>query len=73
MKHRARMQRVLYATFLVTGSIATILGLLMIWGLDASTLVVRVLASCVVIAAASAFTMSATRLVSDGLPEDMDG
>ena len=32
MKHRARMQRVLYATFLVTGSIATILGLFMIWG-----------------------------------------
>ena len=71
----AGLQRVLYRVFTVTGTIATVLGLLLIWGVvdvpsGGVILVARVLGTCVVLAVASAFAMSATRLVSGRPPED---
>ena len=70
------LQRVLYRVFLVTGTIATVLGLLLIWGFvpepPAAVVLARVLGTCVVLAVASAFAMSATRLV-DGRPPEDDG
>lgn len=67
------MQRALYAMFLTTCLSATALGLSLIWGLEPSMPLLRVLGTCVVLAVASAFTMSATRLVSGRAPEDRDG
>ena len=73
VNQQAKLQVVLYSIFLVTCVAATVLGLLFIWGVDPSKLLLRVLGTCVVLAVASAFTMSATRLVSGGPPEDVDG
>jgi hypothetical protein len=68
---------VLYRVFLVTCTLATAIGLLLIWGLSpdhqTGPLLLRVLGTCVVLAVASAFTMSATRLVAGRAPEDDDG
>lgn len=71
---RSRLQSVLYRVFLVTCTIATTIGLLLIWGLEpdqrTGLLLLRVLGTCVVLAIASAFTMSATRLVAGQPPEN---
>jgi hypothetical protein len=65
------LQSVLYRVFLVTGATATVLGLLLIWDvLPGGILPARVLGTCLVLALASAFALSATRLVSSRPPED---
>jgi hypothetical protein len=75
--HAPKLQAILYRVFLVTCLTATAIGLLMIWGIapspDAGMLLLRVLGTCVVLAVASAFTMSATRLVAGRPPEDDAG
>jgi acyl transferase domain-containing protein len=68
----SRLQRVLYPVFLVTCTSAAAIGLLAIWGVEPSRLMGRLLGTCVVLAVASAFTMSATRLVAGRAPEDGD-
>ena len=69
-----KLQPALYRVFIVTGTIATVLGLLLIWGFapepPAGVVLARVLGTCVVLAVASAFAMSATRLVNGRPPED---
>ncbi|HEX5050909.1 MAG TPA: hypothetical protein VFZ65_03975 [Planctomycetota bacterium] len=72
------VQRILYRVFLVSGGIATLIGLAMIWGLepehrDSGMLLVRVLGTCVVVALASGLTLSATRVVEGPPPEDDRG
>ena len=71
---KSRLQLALYWVFIVTGSIAVLLGLLLIWGFmpgpGSSVFLARVLGTCSVLALASAFAMSATRLVSGRAPED---
>jgi hypothetical protein len=60
--------------FIITGSIAVVLGLLLIWGFrpDPGGLdIARILATCIVLAVASALAMSATRLVQ-GRPSGED-
>lgn len=70
----SRVQGALYRVFLITGSIAVILALLMIWGFapggESGELLFRVLFTSVVLAVASAFAMSATRLVAGRCPEE---
>lgn len=75
MSHRrSKLQVVLYRTFFVTGTIAVLLGLHLIWSFapePATTrFLMRVLGTCVVLAVASAFALSATRLVDGRPPED---
>ena len=70
---RSKLQALLYPVFLVSCTIAAVLGLLLIWGISPSIVLVRILGTCVVIAVASAFTMSATRLVAGRPPEDDAG
>lgn len=71
---RSGLQLVLYRVFVVSGTIATVLGLLLIWGFEPEPhigiVLARVLGTCVVLAVASAFAMSATRLVDGRPPED---
>lgn len=72
--NRSRLQVAFYRVFIVTGSIAVLLGLLLIWGYEpepgTAKFLARVLGTCVVLALASAFAMSATRLVAGRAPED---
>ena len=70
---RSRLQTVLYPVFLVSCLTAALLGLLLIWGIVPSPLLLRIVWTCVVVAVASAFTMSATRLVAGRPPEDDAG
>lgn len=72
-RKRSKLQRVLYPVFLVSCAIASALGLVMIWGVEPSILVVRLLGTSIVVAVSAAFTMSATRLVSGPAPEHDDG
>ncbi len=68
-----KLQQILYLVFLLTGGTATLLGLLLIWGLTPNgpdPWLARVLGTCIVLAVASALTMSATRLVTGRPPED---
>ena len=69
----SKLQAVLYRVFLVSCTTASALGLLMIWGVEPAEFLLRVLGTCVVVAVATAFTMSATRLVAGRPPEDDDG
>ncbi len=78
MSHKkSQLQIMLYQTFVASGAIAVVLGLLLIWGYEpekrTGLLLVRILATCLVIAVASAFAMSATRLVEGRPPEDDAG
>ncbi len=70
----SKLQGVLYRVFLATCTIATILGLLAIWGFvpmgEEGVLLARLTGTCIVVAVASALTMSATRLVAGRPPED---
>ena len=70
---KSKLQALLYPVFLVSCVLAAVLGLLLIWGVPPSTLLLRILGTCVVVAVASAFTMSATRLVAGRPPEDDAG
>jgi len=72
-RRKPRLQVVLYPVFLVSCGMASTLGLMMIWGVEPSGFFMRLLGTCVVVAVAAAFTMSATRLVSANPPEDDDG
>ena len=72
-RQRSTLQLVLYPVFLVSCATASALGLVMIWGGEPSILVFRLLGTSIVVAVASAFTMSATRLVAGRAPEDDDG
>ena len=76
-RSKARLQAVLYRVFLVTCTLATAIALLLIWWLDpdreAWVQLLRVLGTCVVLAVASALTLSATRLVAGRAPEDDGG
>lgn len=77
MSRATRLQTALYRVFLVTCTTATVLGLTALWGLtpggEFSNLMYRSLVSCVIVAIASALTMSATRLVTGRSPEDDRG
>ena len=72
-RKKPKLQVVLYPVFLVTCGIASALGLLLIWGVEPSRFFMRLLGTCVLVAVATAFTMSATRLVAANPPEDDDG
>ena len=71
---RRRFQAVVYRVFLVSCAMATVLGLLVIWGVTvegaAGVFLVRLLGTCVVLALAAALTMSTTRLAAGRKPED---
>lgn len=69
----SNLQSVLYPVFLVTCTTAAVLGLLVIWGVKPSALLVRILGTCVVVAVAAALTLSATGLVAGRPPEDSKG
>lgn len=73
-KTRSKLQAILYRVFLVSCTLATAIGLLLIWGFElrgfTGDVLLRVLGTCAVVAVASAFTMSATRLVAGPAPED---
>lgn len=62
--HRPRLQSWLYRVFLLSCMTATGLGLLVIWGVEPTRLLGRVLGSSLVIAVASALTISANRLMA---------
>jgi len=72
-RSKMKLQAVLYPVFLVTCTTAAGIGLLTIWGVEPTMFVMRLLGSCIVIAVAAAFTMSATRLVTGRAPEDDAG
>ena len=69
------MQHVLYSVFLASCFLATLLGLLLVWGLVGApdAFYFRLLATCIIFAVATAFTMSATRLVQGRASEDDRG
>ncbi|MFY9343905.1 MAG: hypothetical protein WAT39_15550 [Planctomycetota bacterium] len=71
------LQAFLYRVLVVACAVATVLGLLLIWGLEPERELgrelMRVLGTCVVLAVGSAITLSATRLVSGKAPEDDRG
>ena len=71
-RDKSKLQISLYRLFLVCCTLGSVLGLLLIWGVELSTFWLRVLGTSAVVALASAFTMSATRLVS-GRPAEDDG
>lgn len=78
-RSNARLQTVLYRVFLVTCTLATVIALLLIWAFDPEhgtwlwLLSMRLLGTCVVLAVASALTLSATRIVVGRAPEDDGG
>ena len=72
-RERPTLQVVLYPVFLVSCVTAVALGLLMIWGMQLSVFLFRFVGTCALLAVATAFTMSATRLVSGRVPEDDRG
>jgi len=61
--------------FIITGAIAVVIGLLLIWGFrpDPGGVIVQVLGTCIILAVASALAMSATRLVQGRPSEEDDG
>ena len=70
-------QTVVYRIFLISCVMATALGLLAIWGVvvdgSSGVFLMRLLGTCVVLAVASALTISTTRLATGRRPEDGDG
>ena len=78
-RSKARLQAVLYRVFLVTCTLATVIALLLIWAIDPDhgtwlwRLSIRLLGTCVVLAVASALTLSATRIVACRAPEEDGG
>ncbi len=71
------LQAFLYRVLIVTVAGATAMGLLLVWGFEPEgklgNVLMRVAGTCVVLAVASAITLSATRLVSGKAPEDDRG
>ena len=68
------MQRVLYGLFLASCIPATVMMLLVVWAaVDPGRSYYQCLGTCAVVMVASAFTMSATRLVRGRAPEDDRG
>lgn len=72
-RRRSKLQLVLYPVFMVSCATAAAIGLVIIWGGQPGTFVLRVLGTSIVVALATAFTMSATRLVAGRAPEDDAG
>ena len=74
---RATFQNVVYRVVLVSCAMATVVGLLVIWGglseRGPDVLLWRLFATSVLIAIASALTVSTTRLANGRRPEDGDG
>lgn len=67
----AKLQAVLYPVFLVACGITALLALLFVWEVvKPSELLLKVGMTAAVLTVATAFTMSATRLVSGPPPED---
>jgi Tfp pilus assembly protein PilN len=73
---RSKFQLVVYLIFLVSCAMASVLGLLVIWGVeprnDTGVLLMRLLGTCVLLAIASALTISTTRLATGRGPKDDD-
>ena len=70
---RSKLQSVLYPVFLVSCVTGSVLGLLLIWCIEGNLFLGRIVATCAVLTVATAFTMSATRLVTGPPPEDDRG
>jgi hypothetical protein len=74
---RSRFQTVVYRVFLITCAMATGLGLLVIWGMvserETGVFLMRLLGTCVLLAVASALTISTARLASGRGSKDDDG
>jgi hypothetical protein len=64
------LQKTLYAVFLVACLGASTLGIMMVWGFEPTRFMVQILATLAIVAMATAFTMSANRLVAGPPPED---
>lgn len=69
-RERATIHAVLYPLFWLSGGAAVGLGLMLVWGLEPSIFLARVLGSCVILAIGSGFAMSVTRIAAGRLPED---
>jgi hypothetical protein len=71
--NKSKLQTVLYPLFLVTGCVAVVLALLMIWGMEPTKFMGRLAVTCAVLAVGSGVTMSVSRVVAGRLPEDERG
>ena len=73
---RGNFQKVVYRVFLVSCAMATVLGVVVIWGgvseRDSGVFLMRVFGTCVLVAVASALTVSTTRLAVGRRTEDGD-